>query len=91
MHDAHKTTRALRLAAEFLQQLRNGDASGLPADLARQLPYLLRHFPTASEIARYAQVGDRPTFAGTWLLPEDQESFSGASFKKKSSDEEDDV
>ena len=70
MSDPAKTTRALRLAAEFLQQLRFGEASRLPPDLARQVPYLLRHFPTSSEIADYAQHGAYPGDPGRWLHPE---------------------
>jgi hypothetical protein len=72
MNDPTKTTRALRLAAEFLQQLRSGDARRLPADLARQVPYLLRHFPTASEIEDYAKSSLHPDPFGPWLAPEDR-------------------
>jgi len=70
MSDPAKTTRALRLAAEFLQQLRFGEASRLPPDLARQVPYLLRHFPTSSEIADYARHGAYLGDPGRWLHPE---------------------
>ena len=67
-------TRGLRLAAEFLQQLSRGDAARLPADLARQIPYLLRHYPSASDIANEARSGGRQEFGEPWLLPEDHES-----------------
>ena len=72
MNDPAKTTRALRLAAEFLQRLRFGDARRLPEDLARQVPYLLRHFPTASEIENYAKSSLRPDPFGPWLAPEER-------------------
>ena len=78
MHDPVKTTRALRLAAEFLQQLRFGDAKRLPADLARQVPYLLRHFPSADDIAHEARFGDQPNSLGSWLLPEDYYDKNGS-------------
>ena len=67
-------TRGLRLAAEFLQQLSRGDAARLPADLARQIPYLLRHYPSVSDIANEARSGGRQGFGEPWLLPEDHES-----------------
>ena len=66
--------RGLRLAAEFLQQLNRGDAARLPEDLARQVPYLLRHYPSVSEISNEARSGGRQKFSEPWLLPEDQES-----------------
>ena len=71
MHDPVKTTRALRLAAEFLQQLRFGDAKRLPADLARQVPYLLRHYPSADDIAHQARFGGNRRGLEPWLLAED--------------------
>ena len=71
MHDPVKTTRALRLAAEFLQQLRFGDAKRLPADLARQVPYLLRHFPSTADIAHEARFGGNRSGLEPWLLAED--------------------
>lgn len=67
-------TRGLRLAAEFLQQLSLGDAARLPADLARQVPYLLRHYPSVSDISNEARSGGRQGFGEPWLLPEDHES-----------------
>ena len=78
MHDPVKTTRALRLAAEFLQQLRFGDAKRLPADLARQVPYLLRHFPSTADIAHEARFGDQLNSLGSWLLPEDYYDKNGS-------------
>ena len=71
MHDLSKTTRALRLAAEFLQQLKAGDAKRLPSELARQVPYLCRHFPSPSDIAHQARYGREPCLFEAWLLPED--------------------
>lgn len=67
-------TRGLRLAAEFLQKLHQGDASRLPEDLARQVPYLLRHYPSVSDISNEALSGGRQGFGEPWLLPEDHES-----------------
>ena len=67
-------TRGLRLAAEFLQQLSRGDAARLPADLARQIRHLLRHYPSVSDIANEARSDGRQEFGGPWLLPEDHES-----------------
>ena len=78
MHDPAKTTCALRLAAEFLQQLRFGDAKRLPADLARQVPYLLRHFPSADDIAHEAKFGNQPNSLGSWLLREDYYDKNGS-------------
>lgn len=64
-------TRVLRWAGEFLRQLSDVQ---LPEDLKRQLPYVLRHFPSAVDIAnearRQAAYGDRP-YTSQWLAPED--------------------
>lgn len=67
-------TKGLRLAAEFLQQLSRGDAARLPADLARQVPYLLRHYPSVSDIANQARAGGNQDFGEPWLLPENHDS-----------------
>lgn len=91
MMDGRKTTRSLRLAGEFLQQLRVGDASRLPADLARQVPYLLRHYPSSSEIEHRARLGNLPSALGPWLLPEDQDGAGDTSLKEARSDGRDDV
>ena len=72
-------TRGLRLAAEFLQQLHQGDAARLPADLARQVPYLVRHFPSIRDIADQAQSGGSQGFGEPWLLPEEHDSSGNES------------
>lgn len=46
-------TRALRWAGEFLEKLRGVD---LPADIKREIPYILRHYPSAFEIASEAKL-----------------------------------
>jgi hypothetical protein len=58
-------TRALRWAGEFLRECRQRE---LPEDLARQIDYILRHYPGPEEIRARAQAG-RGTL-GPWLLPE---------------------
>ena len=67
-------TLGLRLAAEFLQQLHQGDATRLPADLARQVPYLVWHFRSIRDIADLARSGGRQVFGEPWLLPEKHDS-----------------
>lgn len=60
--------RALRWAGEFL--LEAVDVPGLPQDLKRQIKAILRHYPSASDIAHHAKYGDDAVF-GRWLEPED--------------------
>lgn len=60
-------TRALRWAGEFLIECRSRE---LPEDLARQIPYILRHYPSKAEIAREANNGLLES--DQWLGPEDQ-------------------
>ena len=69
----HERTRALRWAGEFLQKLSDVQ---LPDDLKRELRYVLRHYPSAADIAREARnqaaYGDNPR-TPQWLAPEDPE------------------
>lgn len=68
-------TRSPRLAAMFLQQLSRGDAARLPADLSRQVLYLLRHYPSVADIAYQAQSGGSQGLGEPWLLPKDHDEF----------------
>lgn len=64
-------TRALRWVGEFLREVRGHE--GLPEELRRQIPVILRHYPSSSEIAHQAEYGDDPSgIGGRWLGPEKQ-------------------
>lgn len=61
-------TRALRWAGEFLAEARRHP--GLPVELARQIPGILRHYPSTDDIRHEAKYGSMPGFE-TWLAPEE--------------------
>ena len=60
-------TRALRWAGEFLIACKGRE---LPEDLARQIPYILRHYPSKEEIERKAKLGSAKS--DPWLGPEEE-------------------
>ena len=62
-------TRALRWAGEFLQEAM--EVPELPLELKRQIRTILRHYPSASEIAHQARYGGQAAVIGRWLGPED--------------------
>ncbi|CAN5243920.1 hypothetical protein BH10PSE16_BH10PSE16_42630 [soil metagenome] len=63
-------TRALRWAGEFLAEARRHE--GLPEELRRQIPVILRHYPSSLEIAHQARYcDDAPGIGGRWLGPEE--------------------
>lgn len=67
-------TRALCLAADFFRSgLRGADKDALTDDLRRQIPYVLRYFPTTADVVRWAKGYEhcmRKAACGqVWLLP----------------------
>jgi hypothetical protein len=61
--------RALRWAGEFLREAM--EIPELPVDIKREIKAILRHYPTAAEIAHQAKFGSRPGGMVPWLSPED--------------------
>lgn len=71
-------TRALRMAAEFLQECHVRQEQ-MPIDLWRRLEDILEHFPTVDEVRNFAENGRKMSF-GVWCRPEiedpDDEAWS---------------
>ena len=66
----NERTRALRWAGEFLAEARRHE--GLPEELRRQIPIILRYYPSSLDIAHQARHGDDPSgIGGHWLGPEE--------------------
>ena len=63
-----KRTRALRIAAEFLQEC-HARQEQMPVDLWRRLENILEHFPTVDEVRNFAENGSKMGF-GLWCRPE---------------------
>ena len=68
-------TRALRWAGEFLNELSGVD---LPEHIKRQIPYILRHYPSASCIENEAKFQsftaahpEKSPWHEPWLRPEE--------------------
>ena len=61
-------TRALRMAAEFLQEC-HARQDEMPVDLRRRLEDILEHFPTTNEVPNFAENGRKMGF-GLWCRPE---------------------
>ena len=61
--------RALRWAGEFLREAL--EVPELPEELKRQVKVILRHYPSAAEIAHQAKRGQAGSVTGRWLEPED--------------------
>lgn len=68
-------TRALRIAGEFIEKLRGVD---LPEDIKREIPYILRHYPSEFEIASEAKLqyliaihSENKLRNQPWLSPEE--------------------
>jgi len=46
---------------------------GLPEELRRQIPVILRHYPSTLDIEHQARHGDDPNrWGGPWLAPEEK-------------------
>ena len=63
-----KRTRALRIAAEFLQEC-HARQEQMPVDLWRRLENILEHFPTVDEVRNFAE-NSRKMGSSSWCLPE---------------------
>ena len=63
--------RALRWAGELLREMLNDQA--VPEGFRKQIPYVLRHYPSADEITRQARLQDSLAQANqavsAWLGP----------------------
>ena len=77
MHDPHEISRALRLAGKFLRELELGSSNRLSADLQRQVPYLLRHYPADGAIALYAPLLSWSCRNKTEQQPKDHDGSGG--------------
>ncbi|MBH2018489.1 MAG: hypothetical protein I8H91_02770 [Burkholderiales bacterium] len=67
----NERTRALRWAGEFLREAKRHE--GLPEELRKQIPFILRHYPSALDIEHQARHGDDVSgIGGRWLGPEEQ-------------------
>lgn len=62
-------TRALRWAGEFLAEIKKSPDSSL--EMKRQAECILRHYPSAQEIASEAKIGDMQDILSKWLSSEE--------------------
>jgi hypothetical protein len=71
MTTPEERTRALRWAGEFIRELQGPGAVALPDHIRKQIPAILRHYPSGVGIANQAKVESKEDFP--WLLPEEGE------------------
>ena len=67
---AFERTRALRWAGKFLDEIQK--SADVSPDLQRQATVILRHYPSAVEIAMEAKICSKSDRMWRWLGPEDE-------------------